>query len=431
LPPVIKTDSILSALSNEWQSIKYLIFKLKIKDMMDARFLQLKLKELERKEVINVNVIQGRKHWKLYEKEKFVFAPAELDTLRQKGYNYWEDNDLDNAIKCFEKILEYKTEDIKALMCLGDIYNDNLNDFIKAIEYYVKLTKLDPDNADVWNNLGVAYFYNYNLDEAVNSFKAALDNSPINSTYMNNLAVAHGNMGMLDEAKEVLKEALNIDQNNKDFWYNYAKVLYKQKDFKFALQATEKCLDIDSYFSKAIEIKNKIIRKSKKYKTENKIIESTKLQIDFILGKYQIKESLNEVKNEVRSKIDVFEGLIIKFTIEHIKDFYKEHWWDHGVPGDIRNEAEKRLNAEKIHEPNREYKNYEFFTLTNLMGIICYTKNWKEIFSHVFYKKHQIITNFENIIKIRNRAYHYREQFPEEDLRSLEVYLRDIFKYIK
>lgn len=63
--PIITTDRIFSVLSKEWQSIKHLIFKLKIKDMMDARYLQLKLKELERKEQVLVEVKMGRKHWKL------------------------------------------------------------------------------------------------------------------------------------------------------------------------------------------------------------------------------------------------------------------------------------------------------------------------------------------------------------------------------
>jgi len=63
--PVITTDRIISVLSNEWQSIKHLIFKLKIKDMMDARYLQLKLKELERKGEVLVDIKMGRKHWKL------------------------------------------------------------------------------------------------------------------------------------------------------------------------------------------------------------------------------------------------------------------------------------------------------------------------------------------------------------------------------
>ncbi len=63
--PIITTERILNVISNEWQPITSLIFKMKIKDMMDARFLQLKLKELERKGTIIVEIRKGKKHWKL------------------------------------------------------------------------------------------------------------------------------------------------------------------------------------------------------------------------------------------------------------------------------------------------------------------------------------------------------------------------------
>ena len=63
--PLITTEKILEALSKEWLNIKDLIFKMKIKDMMDARFLQVKLKELERKDQILMDVKMGKKHWKL------------------------------------------------------------------------------------------------------------------------------------------------------------------------------------------------------------------------------------------------------------------------------------------------------------------------------------------------------------------------------
>jgi hypothetical protein len=38
---------------------------MKIKEMMDARFLQIKLKELERKNSIDVATIKNKKNWKL------------------------------------------------------------------------------------------------------------------------------------------------------------------------------------------------------------------------------------------------------------------------------------------------------------------------------------------------------------------------------
>lgn len=63
--PVITTDKIIATLNNEWQNITHLIFKLKIKDMMDARYLQNRLKELVRRETVDMKIIKNKKHWKL------------------------------------------------------------------------------------------------------------------------------------------------------------------------------------------------------------------------------------------------------------------------------------------------------------------------------------------------------------------------------
>jgi DNA topoisomerase VI B subunit len=64
--PVITTDGILKALNNnKWQTIKQLIFTMRIKDMLDARLLQVKLKELERKDKVDVKTKKGKKYFKL------------------------------------------------------------------------------------------------------------------------------------------------------------------------------------------------------------------------------------------------------------------------------------------------------------------------------------------------------------------------------
>ncbi|TFF99154.1 MAG: hypothetical protein EU541_05655 [Promethearchaeota archaeon] len=63
--PIITNDRILNALNeDEWQTIKQLIFKLRIKDMLDARLLQVKLKKLEGDKVL-VKTKKGKKYWKL------------------------------------------------------------------------------------------------------------------------------------------------------------------------------------------------------------------------------------------------------------------------------------------------------------------------------------------------------------------------------
>jgi len=58
--PVLTTEAVMEALSNNWQPITALIFKMQIKEMMDARFLQIKLKELERKGIVMVEPQMGK-----------------------------------------------------------------------------------------------------------------------------------------------------------------------------------------------------------------------------------------------------------------------------------------------------------------------------------------------------------------------------------
>ncbi|MBN1213958.1 MAG: hypothetical protein JXA99_00805 [Candidatus Lokiarchaeota archaeon] len=64
--PILTTEVIMNALDrNEWQNMKHLIFKLRIKDMLDARLLQVKLKELEKKGSVFGMIQKGKHFWKL------------------------------------------------------------------------------------------------------------------------------------------------------------------------------------------------------------------------------------------------------------------------------------------------------------------------------------------------------------------------------
>lgn len=61
----IMADKIMSNLSDNWQTIKDLIWKMKIREMKDARFLQATLKDLVQKGQISVKGKKGREYWKL------------------------------------------------------------------------------------------------------------------------------------------------------------------------------------------------------------------------------------------------------------------------------------------------------------------------------------------------------------------------------
>lgn len=50
---------------DDWMNIKDLIKALEIKDVKDARYLQLKLKQLTREKKLLITIKSGRTYWKL------------------------------------------------------------------------------------------------------------------------------------------------------------------------------------------------------------------------------------------------------------------------------------------------------------------------------------------------------------------------------
>ena len=62
---MMSEERIKEALSEKWISLKQIIKKLHIKDMLDVRWIQIKMRDLERRGIVEVQLIDLKKHWKL------------------------------------------------------------------------------------------------------------------------------------------------------------------------------------------------------------------------------------------------------------------------------------------------------------------------------------------------------------------------------
>ncbi|MFH1360023.1 MAG: tetratricopeptide repeat protein [Candidatus Omnitrophota bacterium] len=84
--------------------------------------------------------------------------------------------------------------------------------YSKAIEYYEKAIELDPNNAEAFNKLGLAYKETHmDLAEVAWYFKAAMDIDPKNTEAYVNLARAYYGLGRFDEAIDVCQKALTVN----------------------------------------------------------------------------------------------------------------------------------------------------------------------------------------------------------------------------
>lgn len=80
----------------------------------------------------------------------------------------------------------------------------NLGQYETALQLAQRAVELDPNNADAWDNGGLALFYMGKYAEAQRAFEKAISIYPDNALYWNNLAGALREQGQLADAEKVL-----------------------------------------------------------------------------------------------------------------------------------------------------------------------------------------------------------------------------------
>jgi tetratricopeptide (TPR) repeat protein len=128
------------------------------------------------------------------------------------GLGYYSINNFTSALKSLETAEKYIIDDKRmrndVLSTLGDTYN-SLKQYEKSDESYEKALELDPNNEHVLNNY--SYFLSLRGEK-------------------------------LDKAKEMCKVLMTIAPENSTYLDTYAWVLYKNGDYKDALEYIEKAI---------------------------------------------------------------------------------------------------------------------------------------------------------------------------------------------
>ncbi len=101
----------------------------------------------------------------------------------------------------------------EALAALGDKYFE-ANRFEEAINIYKKALKLDPDDADTYNDLGLALHYTGKTAEAVEALKKGTETGPSFQRAWLSLGFVFAAAGRNEEARPALKKAIELDPDS-------------------------------------------------------------------------------------------------------------------------------------------------------------------------------------------------------------------------
>jgi len=184
---------------------------------------------------------------------------------------------LDEAIDSFKKSISLNQQMIPAYINLGSIYIAQKK-YDEATEILRKGNKINPNNSNIHNNLGLVYertdenkaieefklsiklsqnnvepcwnlarIYTkqQNFNEAINLLEKIIEINPKNILAYNNLGGLYIKLNKNKEAINILEKAIKIDKKNPDLFSNLAVIYAKQNSMDKALESFEKASALD------------------------------------------------------------------------------------------------------------------------------------------------------------------------------------------
>jgi tetratricopeptide (TPR) repeat protein len=217
---------------------------------VDSIYVTNKSKEELSKEIsscINKHVITLQVFDKLMNASKSAKNAEELDGKKQINISVNDNENSKEYKKYYYQIERYMMKScvsMQAKMAANDIiseksfsqnekalkYYDKGMDAVKeenykkAVEYFEKSVKEDPQFAFAWDNLGINYRRLNNFDKAIECYKNSLDIDPYGLMPLQNIAVAYQYKKEYDKAIKAYEKLASIDKDNPEIFYGIGNI---------------------------------------------------------------------------------------------------------------------------------------------------------------------------------------------------------------
>ena len=164
--------------------------------------------------------------------------------IRDKGYVYYLQNKFNEANKLIEQSLLHDDSDFFTLNIKGLILSKE-NSFSKAIDYFSKAIKINPEYTDSYNNLGNCYYELEDFDKSFKYFKKSYSLNKFDISSIINISNILSLKNKYNSSINLLKKVLKVDPNNKKALFNLCICFFRIKDEKNAKKYFNQLIKID------------------------------------------------------------------------------------------------------------------------------------------------------------------------------------------
>jgi len=142
-----------------------------------------------------------------------VYSQEDADFLFQKGLESYQNNNVDEAISYFEKVLEIDPNHVDALSNRGGLlsiigkYDEAISDLNKALE-------IEPNHVRALINKGLLHAFLSQTDDAIFSLEKALEIEPDNIDALRNRGIYFVSQENYEDAVTDFYKILEIEPDN-------------------------------------------------------------------------------------------------------------------------------------------------------------------------------------------------------------------------
>lgn len=128
----------------------------------------------------------------------------------------------------------------------------SLKRYREAIEEYLKALKDDPDNPDIYADLGLAYYKIDRYRDSIDAYRKVLLLRPSSKSIYNRLGTVYLISGEYDEAIGIFKKALQLDYRDPKTHFNLAIASFMKGDMDSAWQEYIILMGLDEDLSRRL-----------------------------------------------------------------------------------------------------------------------------------------------------------------------------------
>ena len=128
-----------------------------------------------------------------------------------------------------------------------------LKDLVSASHHFQEVTRLDPQRAGAFINLGAVYNLLDQLDDAIEALRRGIQLDSHRAEGYYNLALVHRRKGQLDIAIQAYREALRVNPQMADAHFNLGNVYFEKEQYGLAVNHYKQALQLRPQWDKATQ----------------------------------------------------------------------------------------------------------------------------------------------------------------------------------